>query len=267
MPEFDQCVKPDRQVNDADGWLALLYHENSKISSSDLLDLEARIKEAADNPERLRPCPAIQPSVPRTQLPRRYWPWGIDGLIRRRRTIRHFRRGPINLHAVSRILFNASGVTQKSSGSSTSLHWPLRTAPSAGAIYPLEIRLAAMKICSLQSGIYQYQPYEHVLELVTSDVSNGELAAASLHPDLIDQAALAIGIFADWRRMAAKYGDRGYRYVLLEAGHMAHNIILTCSDMKLAAVPVGGFVDDDIHKVFASPPEARPVYLIIVARQ
>ncbi len=267
MPQVDheQIVQ---EAGEGQGWLASLYHENTKITAANLPEIEARINDATRDPEHLRPCPAIHPSSKQIRLRHQRWPWGLDRLIRRRRTIRSFGTGAISLRALSRILCNASGVTQTNSGSHQLLPWPLRATPSAGAIYPLEITVAAMKVKGLEEGVYRYQLYEDSLELLGLGISYDRLTSALLHPDLVETAAIVLAISADWGRMVTKYGDRGYRYVLLEAGHLAQNVLLTCTAMGIAAVPIGGFVDDECGLLFGhQPPEQKLLYAVLIGHK
>ncbi len=256
------CVCEQPQLS-CDGWLADLYHENTKLDCATMEDTERRIISACCDLDSLRPCPATQPNLPRVKLPHRRWDWGLDRLIRRRRTTREFSGAPLDLGLLGRILFNASGVT----GTGTqAAPWPLRATPSAGALYPLELRLAVLNVAGIAAGIYRYHPYEHCVEMISSHIRKDDLARASLHPSLVADSAVVIGFFADWQRTILKYGDRGYRYVLLEAGHMAQNILLTSTSANIAAVPVGGFLDAPLTKQFDAEPGEQLLYLILLSR-
>lgn len=250
-------------ANEPVGWLARFYHENSKITPASLSDVEARIAAAGLDEERLRPRPVMEPSLPRVPLPRiRGWT-GLARIIRRRRTIRALAARPISPRQLARILFNANGVTHWPTGSGDAPTWPLRSAPSAGALYPVELRVAALNVRGLQGGVYRYHPYDHCLEMLTSTVSREELAQASLHPDLVRSSAAVFAVFADWNRLVSKYGDRGYRFALLETGHVAQNVLLTCTSLRLGAVPIGGYLDDECARHFASSASCL-TYLLVV---
>jgi len=248
------------------GWLARLYHENSKITPASVSEIEARIAAAGADEEHLRPCPATEPNLPHVPLPRPAGWTGLDRAIRRRRTTRALEARPLRLRQLARILFNASGVTHRPMGSRNAPVWPLRSAPSAGALYPIELRVGALNIRGLQGGVYRYHPYDHGLEMLASTVQREELARASLHPDLVRTSAAVFALFADWDRVVTKYGDRGYRFALLEAGHMAQNILLTCADLRLASVPIGGFLDDECAGILASD-RLYLTYLVAVGRK
>jgi len=267
MPQVIDKSSTEPGTDPADGWLAQLYHENTKITDANLLETKARISSVGASEDQLRPCPAIQPSLKRVDLPRRQRWWGLDRLISRRRTIRRFSARPITMNMLSRLLYNASGVTSSAERSSEWTPWPLRSTPSAGALYPLELRVAALNVKSLDPGIYRYQPYDNCLETITSAVPLKTLSRASLHPELVNASAAVVGIFSDWRRLTLKYSDRGYRFALLEAGHMAQNMLLTCTAHQLAAVPVGGFLDDEAESTFGcESADLHLLYLVIVGR-
>jgi SagB-type dehydrogenase family enzyme len=103
------------------------------------------------------------------------------------------------LRMLSRILFNVNGVTQQPAHEAEASTWPLRSTPSAGALYPTELRLAALNVQGLDSGIYHHQPYEHGLELLTPHIAHDQLAWASLHADLIGTAAVVLYPSGDHR--------------------------------------------------------------------
>lgn len=241
-----------------DGWLTELHHENTKLSAHSASAHLERVEAFAQQADGDDAALTIYPNRPSVPVPRSRGWWGIDALIHRRRTHRVFGGKPMSFQAVSRIIHNSMGITDPRRRS-------LRATPSAGALYPLELRLAALNVRGLKQGIYSYLPYDSMLERLTEDIDHELLADASLHRQLVVQCGMVLGIFANWGRMIAKYGDRGYRFALLEAGHAAQNILLTCTASRLVAVPIGGFLDDEIETVFdAASPAQRVLYLIIV---
>lgn len=241
-----------------DGWLTELHHENTKLSAHSASAHLERVEAFAQQADGDGAALTIHPNRPSVPVPRsRRW-WGIDALIHRRRTNRVFGSKQIPFQAVSRIVHNSMGITDSGRRS-------LRATPSAGALYPLELRLAALNVRGLKQAIYSYLPYDSVLERLTKDVDRELLVDASLHRQLVVQCGMVLGIFANWDRLIAKYGDRGYRFALLEAGHAAQNILLTCTASRLAAVPIGGFLGDEIEIAFdATSVAQRVLYLIVV---
>jgi SagB-type dehydrogenase family enzyme len=118
---------------------------------------------------------------------------------------------------------------------------PLRAAPSGGALYPLELFVVATRVAGLQERIHQYDPLAGTLVRLPAPAA----AALGVTPfaDLTSEAAAVLVIAAVFWRSRFKYGLRAYRFTLLEAGHVAQNVLLACTALGLAAIPLGGFYD------------------------
>ena len=141
-----------------------------------------------------------------------------------------------------------------------------RTAPSAGALYPLEIYIVAARVDGLAPGVYHYEPVGHRL-VPTADGDRIEaLAHAALDQRWIGKAAAVLVIAAVESRTARKYGGRATRYVHIEVGHAAQNVLLQATAFGLAAAPVGAFDDRGVKALLALPREAEPLYLLPVGR-
>jgi SagB-type dehydrogenase family enzyme len=133
----------------------------------------------------------------------------------------------------------------------------LRTAPSAGALYPLELYVATA------GGFYHYEPSEHRLDLHSEGDLRPVLYRASLAQDSVREAPAVFVIAAVYERTERKYGrERAPRYVHLEAGHAAQNILLQAVALGLGGVPIGAFQDEQVQMVFSLPRDHRPLYLI-----
>jgi SagB-type dehydrogenase family enzyme len=117
-----------------------------------------------------------------------------------------------------------------------------RPVPSAGALYPLELYVAALSVEDVDEAVYHYHPYRHRLERL-ADVDRRQLGRALVDPDLIDGAAALVVVTGVFWRSRFKYGLRGYRFALLEAGHVMQNALLAAAAMRLPALPLGGFYD------------------------
>lgn len=117
-----------------------------------------------------------------------------------------------------------------------------RPVPSAGALYPLEVYAAVLAVSGIDPGVYHYDPFQHRLALLRP-MSFAQLREALVDPALADVASALIVITGVFWRSRFKYGARGYRFVLLEAGHLAQNAVLAATDLDLAALPLGGFHD------------------------
>jgi SagB-type dehydrogenase family enzyme len=118
----------------------------------------------------------------------------------------------------------------------------LRTAPSAGALYPLDVYVAVRKVEGVPQGLHHYDPDRHALaELLLGDPAS-HLAAVLIDPAHV-HAAVWVILAASFQRSRVKYGLRAFRFVLLEAGHIAQNVLLAAAALNLTALPIGGFFD------------------------
>jgi len=182
----------------------------------------------------------------------------LEEALLQRRSVREYANLPLTLEEVSQLLWAAQGVTSE---------WGGRTAPSAGALYPLEMYLAVGHIQHLAPGVYKYRPERHELVQVKPDDVRGELAGAALGQAWIKEGAIDIIIAAVYERTTRKYGDRGVRYVHMEAGHAAQNIYLQAAALDLGMVTVGAFYDDRVKDITGMLEDEIPLYVISVGRK
>lgn len=179
----------------------------------------------------------------------------LEQSLARRRSVRHFSRKPLALRHVSQILWAAQGITSPAG---------YRTAPSAGALYPLEVYLAAGMVEGLAAGVYHYRPGGHELVLLhKGDVRPG-LTGDALGQSAVNYGALCLVIAAVYGRTTGKYGSRGMQYVHLDAGHAAQNICLQATALGLGTVPIGAFYDERVCKTLHLPGGVVPLYLLPV---
>lgn len=167
---------------------------------------------------------------------------GLDETLLGRVSARGFGPGPIAATDLGAVLRRMQSVTRDNEG--TDFPRPFRCAPSGGALYPLEVYAWVRSVDGLTPGLYHYDPYEHELD----DLGPVDLASGFVQQDLVQSAAVAIMIGAVFFRTVFKYGERGYRFALLEAGHLAQNALLASAARGLAAVPVGGYFDRDVDR-------------------
>jgi len=177
----------------------------------------------------------------------------LEEAIKKRRSRRRFEDKPLNLKQVSQVLWAAQGITKEGGFK--------RAAPSAGALYPLEIYLVVKKVEGLEPGVYHYNPAHHTIVLTLKGDYQNSLARACLDQMFIANAPLCIVITAEYERTTIKYGERGIRYVHMEAGHVGQNICLETVALGLGTVPVGAFRDDKISKMLNLPTECKPLYV------
>ncbi len=176
-------------------------------------------------------------------------PMSFEETLRGRRSVRDFTDEDLSLDERSQLLWAAQGQTAS---------WGGRTAPSAGGLYPLELYLATA------DGLWRYLPEGHRVQLRTADDVRAGLAEASGGQSSVATAPAVFVLTAVLARTAAKYGDRAERYVLLEAGHAAQNLLLQAVALGLGGVPVGAFDDGDVAAVLGLPSGEEPLYLIPV---
>lgn len=181
----------------------------------------------------------------------------FEEVLTKRRSIREFKEEPINIQELSQLLFAAQGITAK---------WGGRTAPSAGALYPMEVYVVGGKIKGVDPGIYRYEPNNHRLIKVKDGDKRGDLLKAALFQSPIKKAPLSFVITAIYERTTGKYGERGKRYAILEAGHIAQNILLQAVALNLSGVPVGAFFDEMVKRVLELQEGEEPLYIIPVGR-
>lgn len=161
----------------------------------------------------------------------------------KRRSIRNYGKKPISIQELSQLLFAASGKT----GSSFGL--PLRTAPSAGALYPVEVYVLVNSVEGVEPGIYHYSVVDHALEKVKKGRFAKKARKASLDQEMVEDSAIIFVLSAIFDRCRSKYGERGFRYTYMEAGHMSQNIYLQATSLNLGSVAMGAFLDDDWNEL------------------
>lgn len=203
------------------------------------------------------PAQAGGDSIVRLPSPMRGGP-SLEEALSRRRSVREYSKEPLAIQELSQLLWAAQGITDPRG---------LRTAPSAGGTYPLEVYVVVGAVEGLSAGVYKYRPKDHALARIREGDKRAELAGAALGQGWVREAAIDIIIAADYGRTTARYGERGVRYVHMEAGHAAQNVLLQAAALGLGAVPVGAFDDDGVAAVIGSPPNERPLYIIPVGRR
>ena len=182
----------------------------------------------------------------------------LEETLLHRRSIRDYTDEALSLEEVSQLLWAAQGITEA---------WGGRTAPSAGALYPLEVYLVVGDVEDLTPGVYQYRPYGHELVKVKDGDVRGELAEAALGQDSVRNGAIDIVIAAVYERTTVKYGERGIRYVHMEAGHAAQNVYLQATALDLGTVTIGAFYDDSVRDIVGMPGDVAPLYVIPVGKK
>jgi SagB-type dehydrogenase family enzyme len=184
----------------------------------------------------------------RLPAPREKGEISIEESLAKRRSVRSFTRQPLTIPEISQLLWAAQGITDTA--------WGLRTAPSAGALYPLEVFVV------LPAGVYHYDPRRHMLKRTVAEDMRKSLEGAALGQECIGDAPAVFVIAAVFERTAVKYGSRATRYVYLEAGHACQNLLLQATALGLGGVPVGAFYDDQVARLLQFDKDVKPLYLV-----
>jgi SagB-type dehydrogenase family enzyme len=179
----------------------------------------------------------------------------LTDAIRQRRSLRTLAATPLSLETVGQLLWAAQGITSPDG---------LRTAPSAGALYPLELHLVAGAVEGLAEGCYRYHPDRHSLTPEVEGDLRAALASAALGQVWIAEAPALVVIAAVPQRTTRKYGERGIRYVHMEAGHAGQNLLLQATGLGLRAVVVGAFSDQAVQQLLGWSSSEVPLAILPV---
>jgi len=183
----------------------------------------------------------------------------LEEALAHRRSVREYKKHFLSLIEVSQMLWAAQGITGAREG--------FRTAPSAGATYPLEIYLVAGNVKGLSPGVYRYIPRTHALVQTLAGDARARLCDAALGQQWVKDAPATVLIAAVYARTAARYGPRARRYIDIEVGHSGQNVYLQAEALGLGTVAVGAFDDGAVKRVLGLNKEEEPLYLMPVGRK
>jgi len=172
----------------------------------------------------------------------------LEAALAARRSVRAFTGEQLTLAEVSQLCWAAQGITDEKRG--------FRTAPSAGALYPLELYLLTPE------GVFHYLPKEQALQVIALADKRGDLGYAALQQNAVYSGVCTFVITGVVERTKVKYGSRALRYVYIEAGHAAQNILLQATALGLGAVPIGAMYDEQVGKVLNLPKGCEALYII-----
>ncbi len=219
-----------------------LLHENSKIGphtyAPPVEDVRRRMAEYHESLP-YDGYPIIELPTSQTRLP-----MSLEQAILGRRSVRNLCPQPVPLRDVSTVLHCAYGITRDNA--QTTYPRAFRVVPSGGALYPLELYFYGSSVTGLATGLYHYNPTKNHLRLLRKGDASETLAQALIQPELVQQCSLLIFITAVFERSIFKYGERGYRFIMLETGHVAQNINLVTVALGLGSVNIGGFLDRNV---------------------
>jgi SagB-type dehydrogenase family enzyme len=234
-----------------------IFHEYSKLNAENVLALGQRTllaktdaavramtarswKTYRGHPQKVLPAPSL-PSVT------------LEDVVRRRRSLSSvpgaaFSDENMTLEQLSGILGMSYGISRSQSGPPTE-EQRLRMTASAGALYPLEIYPIVFRVEGLDEGIYHYRVVDHSLELIRPGPCHSEFIQTTTYPDLCNKAAVALAITAVFQRSLWKYMNRGYRFVMNDAGALIQSLYLMGTAFQLGTFALGGFFDDQVGEL------------------
>ncbi|HEY7737024.1 MAG TPA: SagB family peptide dehydrogenase [Candidatus Limnocylindrales bacterium] len=237
--------------------VGVVYHQWSKPGLIDALGTVANwgqapplYKEYPGATRRLLPDPGLDGGLSASQA------------IVRRRSIRAYIGTPMTSEELSKVLFLTSGVNADSHGNAR------RTAPSSGALYPIEVYAVVHNVADVAPGVYHYAYRDHALELIRVGDHRQAVVDQGIGQEFLGQCGAVLFLTMILQRMRPKYQDRSYRYGLLEAGHIGENAYLAATSMGLGACGIGAFMDDQINAMLGvDGVDEAAVYMLAVGHR
>lgn len=258
-------------------YLYELYHENSKLRSIDIglyswigyINGDKHIRDKISKPNYLykgyKEIKLLQKHKKESKQ------MSFDEVINKRRSHRDFSALPINLENLSNLLHHSNGVTETKTFEDRTT-WQLRTTPSGGALFPIEIYIAVQNVEGLESGIYLFNPLKNcIYQLQKMDNESINKTLTRSMPGLEDtykNSAITVMLASFMPRIRFKYKERAYRFALMEIGHIAQNLILSAEFEELGAICIGGFMDDVLNKLINADGVDRSVqYCVAIGKK
>lgn len=236
---------------------AEIYHELSKITHANGRSFRRRIQSII-GPEfflkRLSQGYKSYPTSESVPLPKgpqvSETPLGqeLRKMVLNRRSVRRFTGQAISLNEISVLMRNTYGITGRQT-LQYNIEQILRAVPSGGALYPLELYVASFNVEGLEPGIYHYNVQKHSLEHVRSGQFQTELGRAFFYEEVFKNVSAQVIITGVLKRSYLKYGERSYRFMTLEAGHVGQNLVLSAVANNLGCLMLGGYIDDDVNNI------------------
>ncbi len=229
------------------------YHEHSKIS-------EFHYRFGTDDPKRAAPMMRLINAVAgkskeygfRQRFDLDAAPWSelsapLGSLLEQRRTRRQLATRPLSRREIATLLVRAAG--NNGELETESGNRPLRAYPSGGGLYPLEIYLLVLEECELPAGLYHFDVHGPALSLLAEGSYRDRVIDGFMEDPMLRRAPAVLLVTALFLRSRFKYGERSYRFILLEGGHLMQNLILTGQALGLSVVPIGGFLDRALERI------------------
>ncbi len=204
------------------------------------------------------------PDAEKVQLPRNWQlkEARITPLLQNRRSLRKYEEKPVTLEELAFMLWASQGITAKSGS------YSFRTVPSAGALYPVETYISANQVEGLEPGLYHFDVENFCLHRLSDSDSAEAVATACLDQKFMARSAVIFLWSAVIRRCMSKYGNRGMRYILLDAGHICQNLLMAAEATGNGGCPVAAFYDDEVNELLSlDPKEESMLYAAAVGKK
>ncbi len=178
-----------------------------------------------------------------------------------RRSEREYGGDPVTMGELQQLLWAAQGITAENHG------YKLRTAPSAGALYPIETYLGIKNVLDISPGIYHYDVQGACLDEIRLGDLSSEISEGALGQGMVESADVIFLFTAIFMRSGIKYGERAYRYIYLDCGHIVQNLLLAVGALGLLACPIAALYDLEINKILDVDGEVESIlYMVSVGR-
>ena len=230
-------------------------------------EVKAAMRKTLEEIEASFPATRAEGSALDLPEPRRTGMVSVEEALQNRRSIRAYSDSALTLADISQLLWSAYGINYPVEGGPAFLRGGLRTAPAAGALYPLEIYLVARRVTDLPAGTYWYNSEKHQLVVMSQEDRWDALTEAALGQPHFATAAAAIVYSAVFERNTSKYGQRGReRYVCMDLGHSAENVYLQAYALKIGTCAIGAFIDIALKRAIGMTREEVPLYIMPLGR-
>lgn len=235
-----------------------LYHETSKLNQCNIRGFRRRMQRVLGQEyflRRISQAYKTYPTSPHIALPplaetvvQSPPVQALHDIIAKRRSCRDYTGRALSQVELGTLLRNGYGITGHAM-LPHQIEQKLRAVPSGGALFPLELYAVCFRVAGIAPGIYHYRVPGHELELVKSGQYEEEFGRAFFYEEMFRQLGALILITGILKRSSIKYNERGYRFMVLEAGHVGQNLCLSASALQLGNVMLGGFMDDDVNNL------------------
>lgn len=180
-------------------------------------------------------------------------------VIEKRKSTRVFSGEPITLNELSYILKSCAGISRIEND------FEYRICPSAGALYPIETYLCVNNVDNLPAGLYHYNVKHHELELIKTGKYGEDLSVAAIGQKMVMSSSVCFLWSAVFNRCRWKYGERSFRYIYLDAGHIGQNFTLACTDMDISSCMIAAYFDDEVNSLLSLNDDIESVIYMGVA--